>query len=988
LARLGFADPKAAARDLEQMGLWPAPDRAGQGARRLVRDIADCAHPEAALRALRRLGEQPGGAAVIELLRRRPGFRSRMLAVLGASISLGESLAASPDEAELLADGAAFARPRRPEALRRDALEAVCAAGWAQGLAAIRNFKRRQTLRVAVRDLAGAADLVETVRELSALAEACLEAGLALATARTLEESGFSSPPCRFGVIGMGKLGGSELNYHSDIDVMFVFEPVAGLDSDALGFATKVSERLLEALSAVTPEGAAFRVDANLRPEGKHGPLARSLDSYRAYWERWAQTWEFQSLIKARPVAGDVTLGQEFMRAATPFVYPERLAPEAVAEVRRMKARVESSQPARAGGERQVKLGRGGIRDVEFSVQLLQMVHGRHDESLRSGTTLEALRALAVGGYVGEEDASELSEAYVFLRTVEHRLQLAQSRRTHTIPEDALRRTWLARTMGFRDTPEATALDAFESRWRRVAGTVRALHEKLFYRPLLEAFGAVPAGLDSKAAAERLEVLGYRHPDVALRHLEAMTSGVSRRARVLRTMLPVMLDWLAEAPDPDGGLAALRTLAEAMGDRPSFLGALRDNPPVAELACRILGSSQLLADFLVRSPETFAALSDLRALREPKTREDLVGEAMALLDWQAGLDAQSEALRRFKRREFLRTAIRDLAGLADIVEVGGELSALAEACLEAGLALATARTLEESGLSSPPCRFGVIGMGKLGGSELNYHSDIDVMFVFEPVAGLDSDALGFATKVSERLLEALSAVTREGAAFRVDANLRPEGKHGPLARSLDSYRAYWERWAQTWEFQALIKARPVAGDVALGQEFMRAATPFVYPERLAPEAVAEVRRMKARVEKERLPAGQDPRFNVKLGIGGLADVEWTVQLLQMRNGGGLGALRVAGTLDGVEALRREGLLPGRDADWLVEAARFLNRVRNLAFLASGRAEDSLPRNVDEMERLARIMGYSAPGRQAFLEDYRRITRRCRQVTTRHFYGTA
>ena len=358
----------------------------------------------------------------------------------------------------------------------------------------------------------------------------------------------------------------------------------------------------MRGLSAVTPEGTCFEVDANLRPEGRNGPLSRTLGSYLAYWDRWAQPWELQALIKVRPSAGDRELAERFREEAERRVYPERLDPETVAAVRRMKARVEPSSKARAGGDRQVKLGPGGLRDVEFAVQLLQLVHGRHDPALRSGSTLVALDRLTAAGFVGRADAAQLAQAYRFLRLVEHRLQLASERRTHTIPSGEEARTWLARTLGYRDDPEASALERFEADRRRHAAAVRGLHEKLFYRPLLEAFGAVPAGLDPEGASERLAALGFANPERAMASLRALTSGLSRRATLMRAMLPVMLPWLAEAPDPDGGLAALRTLAEALGDRAAFYGMVRDNPAAAELLCTVLGTSRLLGDLLARHP--------------------------------------------------------------------------------------------------------------------------------------------------------------------------------------------------------------------------------------------------------------------------------------------------------------------------------------------------------------------------------------------------
>jgi [glutamine synthetase] adenylyltransferase / [glutamine synthetase]-adenylyl-L-tyrosine phosphorylase len=977
LARLGFEEPAAAAADLERLGAWP-PAAAG-GGNRLLAEIAASAAPQLAARTLAAIAAahpDPDGFAA--RLRRRLGFRRRLVPLVAASRSLGAFLATHPEEADRLADGRRFAAPRPRAELVAEAIATVGASddpgrAWDR----LRRFKRRELLAVAVRDLAGRVPVEAVAAELADLADACLEAALVVAAAA----AGDDPAPMRLAVLGMGKLGGTELNYVSDIDVLFCHEPAAGADPEAAARAAeRVARAVMTGLSAVTAEGTCFEVDPNLRPEGRNGPLSRTLGSYLAYWDRWAQPWELQALIKARPAAGDAGLAERFCAEAEARVYPERLDPETVAAVRRMKARVETSAKARAGGDRQVKLGPGGLRDVEFAVQLLQLVHGRPDPGLRSGSTLVALERLTAAGFVGRADAAQLADAYRFLRLVEHRLQLASERRTHTIPAGEEPRRWLARTLGYRDRVEASALEQFETDRRRHAAAVRGLHEKLFYRPLLEAFGAVPAGLSPAEARERLAALGFANPDRAMASLRALTSGLSRRATLMRAMLPVMLPWLAEAPDPDGGLAALRGLAEALGDRAAFYGMVRDNPAAAELLCTVLGTSRLLGDLLARHPELLTAMADpqrLAAAREPR---DLLAEAAAIAGRHLDPAAAWDGLRRFKRRELVRIAVRDLTGDLPVERVGAELTALAQATLEAGLRVAA----RASGEGPPPVRLAVLGMGKLGGAELSYTSDLDVLFCHEPGSGADPETANRAAdRVVRELLAGLSAVTPEGTCFTVDPNLRPEGRNGPLSRTLGSYLAYWDRWAQPWELQALIKARPVAGDAELAERFCAEAAARVYPGRVEAATVAEVRRVKARVEAERLPAGADPRLHLKLGPGGLADVEWTVQLLQLRTGGAQPAVRAQNTLGALAALVAAGALDPGEAAWLADAYRLCLRIRNLAYLVAGRPVDSLPSDPVALERLARAMG--EPGRQRLLEDYRRATRRARRVVTTRFW---
>src|SRR6266511_1312779 len=467
----------------------------------------------------------------------------------------------------LLEELAASANPT----LATRALAAIAQATSDPGAFAAGLRRRPALRRLAVRDLDGGAPVDSVGAELANLADACLQAGLELATRA---QAAPGDPPVGLAVLAMGKLGGRELNYVSDIDVLFCHEPATGADAELAGkLGGAIARELIAGLGGPNPEGPGFQVDPNLRPEGRNGPLTRTLGSYLAYWDRWAEPWELQALIKVRPAAGDRHLGERFVAEAARRVYPERFDPATVAAVRHMKARVESSRAARAGGELQVKLGPGGLRDIEFAVQLLQLVHGRHDPALRSGTTLVALERLTAAGFVGRADAAQLADAYRFLRTVEHRLQLTDERRTHTIP-------------------------AGEAERRRHAATVRGLHEKLFYRPLLEVFGAVPSGLDPSNAAERLAALGFANPDRAMAHLRALTAGLTRRATLLRAMLPVMLTWLADTPDPDGGLTALRVVAERLGHRDAFFGTLRDNPSVAELVCTVLGTSRLLGELL------------------------------------------------------------------------------------------------------------------------------------------------------------------------------------------------------------------------------------------------------------------------------------------------------------------------------------------------------------------------------------------------------
>ena len=955
LARLGYDSPADASRHLEAVALGV------EGTLRVAKACATAPDPDLAVaqvcRWIAMSGRVPNEA----------GLR-RLAAVLGLSTSLGAFVARHPDTADMLIDARHLSKGRSARSLFDEALRVVGETDDPNR--ALRFWKRRELLRIACRDLAGGVSVEDVGRELASLAEAAVRAALlSLIADRPSPQS------ARFAVIGMGKLGGEELNYASDIDVIFVAD---GEDKQTIPWATQIGEGLIQRLAATTEDGQAFRVDTTLRPEGKDGALVRSLGAYRAYYERWARPWEFQALLKARPIAGDESLGVEFIDLVRPFVYPERLSPDAVREIRDLKARAERAIAARGLLNREVKRGPGGLRDIEFAVQLLQLVHGRRDEALRTANTLEGLHALAHRAYVGDQDAAELTEAYRFLRKIEHRLQLAQERQTHTVPEDDRGRRRLARAMGFTETPERTSLESFDEAWRDQMRIVRRIHEKLFYRPLLERFAQAPA-LAPDAAQERLNALGFRSPGRALKFLGDLTAGLSRRAQLMRVLLPVMLDWMSEAPDPDLAVSSFRDVALRVGGNPAALGALRDSPPVVELLCRVLGTSKLLGEYLLHVPEFVAELADPHTLAK-RSREQYIHEAAEYVEWRGAPEARDVALRRLKRRAVLRLACRDLAGGASGEEVGRELASLAEGAVQAALD----SLFEEN---SPPhgARFTVIGMGKLGGEELNYASDIDVIFVAD---GKDKRTIPWATEIAEGLIQRLAATTEEGQAFRVDTTLRPEGKNGALVRSMGAYRAYYERWARPWEFQALLKARPIAGDESLGVEFTELIKPYLFRSELPQESLREIRGIKARIERERLGPREDPKTQIKVGAGGLIDVEFTIQLLQLMHGHIDPRLRSAhGTIPALAAATEIGLLDLEKGRWMVDAYRFLNRVRNALYLIKGRPTDSLPSDAQEQDLLARALQYASPGaRNAFIEEYRRTTRRARQVCEDVFYG--
>jgi glutamate-ammonia-ligase adenylyltransferase len=1017
LARLGFADAARAERLLiTDLGIDPDDAGSEPGADPLLTALASAADPDLALTGLARLfGAVADPSGLRQALRDEPEFRDRLTAVLGVSAGLADHLARHPEDAQILRGD--VGRPG-PAELREQMLQAVGANPRLaepvasrepkEPVAALAAAYRRRLLHLAARDTTAVVSVEEVVEELADIAGAVLEAALAVARS----ELPAGSAPCRLAVVAMGKCGARELNYASDVDVIFVAEPAgngpgngpgngAGDETAALATASRLAAGLIGVCARSTPEGSIFPVDPNLRPEGRQGPLVRTLASHRAYYERWAKTWEFQALLKARPVAGDMALGQAYADTFAPLVWQAARREHFVEDTQAMRRRVEQSLPARQAG-RELKLGPGGLRDIEFAVQLLQLVHGRTDETLRAPATLPALAALAAGGYVGRADVDELSAAYRFLRRTEHLLQLHRLSRTHTLPEDPAVLRRLGRAMRSFDLPNgpwypSTATSRsdpaveFDAMWRLHARQVRRLHEKLFYRPLLDAVARLPsdaARLTPAEARARLEALGYVDPAGALRHIDALTTGVSRRAAIQRTLLPVLLGWFADAAEPDAGLLAFRQVSEALGESPWYLRLLRDETKVAERMAHVLASSRYATGLLLRAPDAVAIFGDDAELA-PRALAGLGSEMMAAAQrYDDDAEAAVSAIRSVRRRELLRISAADLLGVTAGLDATGEaLTSVTRAAVQTALAVAIRKVAAEL-RRSLPTRIAVIAMGRFGGHECGYGSDADVLFVHDPIPGQSEREASDAAHAVAAELRRLLALPVPDPALVVDADLRPDGRQGPLVRTLAAYRAYYRGRSAPWEAQALLRAEPAAGDNELAARFIRMIAEFRYPlDGIDPAAVREIRRIKARIEAERIPRGADRALHVKLGPGGLSDVEWTIQLLQLEHAHAVPALRTTRTGPAMAAAVQDGLLPADDAAALLAAWQLAARIRNAIVLVRGRPGDTLPTRHGELAAVARLLGYP-PGdaAQALEQDYRRAARRARTVMEPLFYG--
>lgn len=1023
LISAGFDDVERAKRFLADDVLAGADEAA------LLAGLRAAADPDQALLLLLRLAERE--PAILERVH-DAGAAVPVMRFLGASQALGDFLVrhaehldifdtapagdAATTEPEHAAEGAGSAvvpgtgpevpagwTPVAPAELRARLLAAVGADPAADapmaghtgkdGYSRLRVAYRAGLAWLALRDV-GADDpslvLPVVAAELADLAGAAVDAALAIARAEAVGRFDAGDVAAvRLAVIGMGKCGARELNYISDVDVIYVHE-ADGLDDDrAADIAATLAIGIGRAINSPGPEPALWEVDANLRPEGKDGALSRTLSSHVAYYDRWAQSWEFQALLKARCIAGDVALGRAYEEAVAPMIWSCSERDGFVESVQGMRKRVLANISADELA-RQIKLGPGGLRDVEFTVQLLQLVHGRVDETLRVRDTTSAIAALSNGGYIGRSDAAEFDMAYRYLRVLEHRIQLVNLRRTHLMPakEEALR--VLFRASRGRAVSGRKPADELTRQWQNTKRSVRRLHEAIFYRPLLASASNLSTDevrLSPAAAQARLAALGYLDPQGAMRHIEALTSGVRRRASLQRQLLPVLLEWLADGVDPDAGLLGFRRLSEALGESHWYLGMLRDSSAAAERLCHVLSGSRFITDLLEVSPESAAWLGDDRELR-PMPFEQLWQENAAKLKRHKNPESGMRLVRLNRRREMLRVALADSAKLMDIDEIGTALSDIDRAAVLAALRVAEDH---EFATTERLTDLLVVAMGRQGGREIGYGSDADVLYVHRPRDSADAQAaqqqaLRIFTHVGKLLTQPLKPAVLAEPKLVVDAALRPEGKNGPLARSLASYREYYERWALVWERQALLRARPLAGDDDLAAEFMTLVDGIRYGRGISADEVREIRRIKARVEAERLPRGADSTRHVKLGRGGLSDVEWLVQLLQLEHATKHPGLRTTSTREALAALAQLEILPAGDVELLDRAWSLATRIRSASVACTGRASDVLPRSWRDMEAVARWCGYPAGSASELDNDYRRVTRRARSVFERHFYG--
>jgi glutamate-ammonia-ligase adenylyltransferase len=988
-AKYGFVDLSSTIAKLDQLVKL-----VGDSGRSAVAALALSPDPDQALNSLLDFAERD--KTVIKKLLHKHESAVRLCAVFGASKSLTDFLRRHPDVLSVFEkDHSINQGPSHYRGQITNQVAPLLGPGFSTADAwnGLRKAYRVELLKIAIFDLSSPAPeeaFPEVAAALADIAGGAIEAGLAIARAElrfTRDHGTFSEleiDSTRLTVIAMGKCGARELNYISDVDVIYVAESSSPEVENlrAVEVATKLATRMMRAMDGTASEPDLWQVDPNLRPEGKSGALVRTLESHVAYYDRWAESWEFQALLKARPIAGDLELGDRYVSALAPKVWSSSGRENFVESAQKMRERVMQYIPANEINL-EIKLGPGGLRDIEFTVQLLQLVHGRTDDSLHQRDTLSALEALTLGGYVGRIESAQFAKAYKYLRFLEHRIQLADMRRTHLMPTSESKLRPLARSL----TPKCTA-EVLISDWEKVKVEVRALHQKIFYRPLLSAASRLEGStleLSKAQVEDRLHAIGFADAVGAHKNIAALTSGLSRRAAIQKQLLPVLIEWFAKGTDPDSALLAFRRLSEDLGDSPWYLRMLRDATGAAERMTQVLSNSRLATSLFERIPEAAAWFERLEDLL-PMTESELIVEFNAIVARHENVETAASSMRQIRRRETLRIAMGAVLGELSMDQISQGLSDLT-ACYVRGM-LDVVVELDGSSVSGDKpleiLDFGIIAMGRFGGEELGFGSDADVMFVYQALPGTIPD---LAQKTAERIISELKKYAADSLLeFELDLDLRPEGKNGPNARSLDSYRAYYERWSDTWESQALLRAKPIAGSPELISEFLELINSYRYPKVLPTSAVIEIRRIKARMETERLPQGADPRRHTKLGRGSLSDVEWLVQLMQLQHGKDHPSIRTPKTLEALSACVGEGLIAEHDARVLSEAWTFASRVRSASVLWANKRTDVLPTDRQQLEGMARILEYPAGSATQLEEDYLAFTRRARMVYERLFYA--
>jgi glutamate-ammonia-ligase adenylyltransferase len=993
------------------------------------------AAPDQALNSLERLASGLNSKSLDTLLTKSTCFEV-LLTVLGASqflatilfrhntlldsLFLNDGYCQAKDHSAMLAE----LQQRIPQGSSFEDLQ--------QGL---RHFKQQEILRIATRDLTDLADLTATTAELSDLASATLQRSYQICDELLRERFGApllgpdSDQPgseAKFTVLAMGKFGGCELNFSSDIDLIYCYSCEQGettgiADGETVRnrislhqFFVKLGEKINQAMHQVTADGFVFRVDLRLRPEGRSGEIASSLRSTESYYEHWGQSWERSAMLKARPVAGSLDFGWQLLKNLEPFIYRRYLDYTMIDDLKVMKQKIDHNLTREREGELNLKLGRGGIREIEFFIQALQIIHAGKNPALREKNSLRALALLQSHGLIDADTTVILSEAYTFLRTVEHRIQVVQERQTHNLPTDDTEFERLGRRCGFIESTEFRQV--LESYRREVS----AIYHDLFYTSEEEA-EAVPAEVaylfdPAAEPAELLELLkakGFTDPASACNTLIALRDGPPRHPlspqarRHFNRLAPLLLCEIIALPEPDMAFRNLERFLGALRARATFFALLAENRSLIKLLVSLFGTSQFLSRILIQHPSTLDFLVADQDSDPEKARDRLESDLAKHFERAVDYEEKLDALRRFHNEELLRVALGDIRGALSLQQGFGQLTLLAEICLQQATTIARDELLPRYGL--PSCQdangneqeaaFAIVALGKLGGRELNYHSDLDIIFIYQdqgqtrPAA--DSDPKLFKvrsnqeyfSRLAQRIISILSLFTSEGSVYQIDTRLRPSGQQGPLVSSLPAFRAYHQQSAQLWERQALIKARVVVGPTAFAENIGELQQEFVFARPLPQDSREEIYRLRQRMERE-LAREDRSHYNIKTGRGGLVDVEFLVQYLQLLHGNNDSSLRSPNTLDALQALQQTKHLDDQETLSLTDGYLFLRRLENKLRLVHDQSISQLASDKPYLSKLAQRLGYLGNQPEEQLRaDYQQTTEEIRALFESYLAST-
>lgn len=896
---------------------------------------------------------------------------------------------------------------------------------------ALRQYREREYLRIGARDILTIAGMKDTAEELSALAGACLETAYKFCLKKLKDEHGTpvwtapdgSEKEVGFAIIGMGKLGGMELNFSSDIDIIYIYSSDRGeviktaakgrADTHPQGWAgagislhaffVKLSELITKLIGQVTEDGIVFRVDLNLRPEGKNGDIANSMRSAEIYYESWGQTWERAAMLKARTAAGSQKLGREFLMMLEPFIYRRYLDFSAIEEIKGMKEKIDLSLLRRNTDSVDVKLGYGGIREIEFFVQALQLINAGKDKSIRTKNTIDTLKMLSGKGCITKEDALTLTEAYIFLRDVEHKIQIVEARQTHAIPVKDRGITKLAKTLGFNDDIGTTAVELFWKRYKEITADVHEIYEKLFYKPSEDIEKDIPReillalsdDIEKDEAVALLGTIGFKLPEKAFENIVLIKYGPpfahypQKTQTVLTRILPFLISKIVLSPDPDIAVSCLERFISRVGARTVFYSLLAENKSVMELLVKLFSTSAFLSRTFIEHPEIMDCLLSREVSKPYKNRDELKNELSASLELCEDYEAKLDGIRRFKNTEILRIGINDIFGELNVRDVSRQITFLADASLEKALGIAMDDMSGRYGMPSDK-RFAVIALGKLGGEEITYSSDLDLIFVYSG-AGETSGAKKitnheFFTKLCQRIITILSIITKEGFAFKVDARLRPSGSSGPLVTTMDAFLKYHETKAAIWERQAMLKARFSTGDSAFGMEVIESLQNIIYKKGISEDEIKELLRIRTRMELE-IAKETVEKHNIKTGKGGLVDIEFGVQVMQLRYGKDYPSVKTQNTLDGFAQLAAERLISQKDYAELKEAYNFYRLMENRLRIVNDRTDDVIIKGSADTSKLAKRMGFEGDNAgNIMIESYLVHSQKIREIYTNLLKG--